>query len=110
MKILSKVLTSGPCSEYVDTYLLLMKQSAEGMSCCSETTFLLSDVQQHPFFPVLFSLLFRCGVERRLQQMIDTDYVGHPSVSESRTQSFDVCFSWQGNKVMGAVKVLEFET
>lgn len=86
-----------------------MKQSAEGMSCCSETSaFLLSDVQQHPFPPVLLSIFLHCGMERRLQ-WINTDYAGHPSISESRIQSFDVGFRWQGNKVTGAVKVLDFE-
>lgn len=86
-----------------------MKQSAEGMSCCSETSaFLLPDIQQCSFPPVLLLLLLHCGIESRLQ-WISTDYAEHPSISESRIQSFDIGFSWQGNKVIGAVKVLDFK-
>jgi len=42
-------------------------------------------------------------------QRINTDYVEYSFISESRIQSFDVGFSRQGNKVTGAVKVLDFE-
>lgn len=87
-----------------------MKQSAEGMSGCSETSaFLVPDIQQRPSPPVLLSLLVHCGIERR-SPWIKADYAEHPSVAESRIQSFDVGFIWQGNKVTEVVKVLDFET
>lgn len=86
-----------------------MKQSAEWMSYCSETsTFLLSDVQQYPTLPVLLCFLSRCGIERRLQR-IYTGIAEQLSVSETRIQSFDVSFIWLDNKVIGAVQVRGFK-